>query len=79
MHDAAAIDMFVVLSLSFRLLFAMVIIGLDRRKILHVSATEHPTQDWLLNEVSQAFAESQKPKYLIRDRTRVMVGGSHKG
>jgi transposase InsO family protein len=68
MHDAAAIDMFVVISLSFRLLFAMVIIGLERRKILHVSATEHPTQDWLLNEVSQAFMEGPKPKYLIRDR-----------
>lgn len=46
MHDAAAIDMFVVVSMSFRLLCALIFIGLDRRKILHVSATEHPTQVW---------------------------------
>jgi transposase InsO family protein len=68
MHDAAAMDMFVVISLSFRLLYAMVILSLDRRKILHVSATEHPTQEWLSNEVSQTFARNPKPKYLIRDR-----------
>jgi len=68
MHDAAAIDMFVVISMSFRLLYAMIIIGLNRRKILHISTTEHPTQEWLSNEVSQAFARNPKPKYLIRDR-----------
>ncbi len=67
-HDAAAIDMFVVISMSFRLLFAMVIIRLDRRTILHVGATEHPTQEWLSNEVSAAFFRIPKPKYLIRDR-----------
>jgi putative transposase len=68
MHDAAAIDMFVVISMSFRLLYAIIIIGLNRRKIIHVSTTEHPTQEWLSNEVSQAFAKNPKPKYLIRDR-----------
>jgi transposase InsO family protein len=68
MHDAAAIDMFVVISLSFRLLFAMVIIRLDRREILHVNATEHPTAEWLSNEVTETFKRIAKPKYLIRDR-----------
>lgn len=68
MHDAAAIDMFVVISLSFRLLYAVLIVRLDRRMILHVGATEHPTQDWLSNEVSQAFSKYPKPRYLIRDR-----------
>jgi transposase InsO family protein len=70
MHDAAAIDMFVVVSMSFKLLFAMVIIGLDRRNILHVSATEHPTQEWLATGVSEAFAKNPRPNYLIRDRDR---------
>jgi putative transposase len=64
MHDAAAIDMFVVISMSFRLLYAMIIIGLNRRKILHFSTTDHPTQEWLSNEISQAFSS----KYLIRDQ-----------
>jgi transposase InsO family protein len=68
MHDAAAIDMFVVISMSFRLLYAMIIIGLNRRKIVHFSTTDHPTQEWLSNEISQAFSKNPKPKYLIRDR-----------
>ena len=68
MHDAAAIDMFVVVSMSFRLVFAMVIIRLDRREILRVNATEHPTAEWLSNEVTETFKRIAKPKYLIRDR-----------
>jgi transposase InsO family protein len=70
MHDAAAMDMFVVISMSFRLLFAVIVLSLDRRKILHVSATEHPTQNWLASEVSEAFAHNPRPNYLIRDRDR---------
>jgi transposase InsO family protein len=68
MHDAAAIDMFVVITMSFRLLYAMVIMRLDRRTILHVDVTEHPTQEWLADRISEAFAENPKPNYLIRDR-----------
>lgn len=70
MRDATAIDMFVVISMSFRLLYAMIIIGLDRRKILHVGVTEHPTQNWLASEISEAFAKNPRPNYLIRDRDR---------
>jgi hypothetical protein len=70
MQDAAAIDMFVVISMSFRLLYAMIIIGLDRRKILHVGVTEHPTQNWLASEISEAFVKNPRPNYLIRDRDR---------
>ncbi len=70
MHDAAAMDMFVVVTMSFRLLFAVVVLSLDRRKILRVNATEHPTQNWLASEVTEAFATCPRPNYLIRDRDR---------
>jgi transposase InsO family protein len=68
MRDSAAMDMFVVVTLSFRLLYAVVIISHDRRRILHIDATEHPTQDWLTQTVSQAFTKNPRPKYLVRDR-----------
>jgi Integrase core domain len=70
MHDTAAIDMFVVVTMSFRLLYAMIIVSLDRRKILHFGTTEHPTQEWLAGEVLRAFAKNPRPSYLIRDRDR---------
>jgi hypothetical protein len=70
MHDAAAIDMFVVISMSFKIIFAFIVLGLDRRKILHVGATEHPTQNWLASEITEAFTKNPRPNYLIRDRDR---------
>jgi len=68
MRDAAAMDMFVVVTVSFRLLYALVIMSHGRRKILYVDTTEHPTQEWLLKGALQAFAKNPRLKYLIRDR-----------
>jgi hypothetical protein len=72
MHDAAAIDMFVVISMSFRLLYAMIIIGLNRRKILHISTTEHPTQELLSNEVSPGVCKKSKAK-IFDKRSRLLL------
>src|ERR1700691_3904280 len=51
----AAIDMFVVASASFRLLYVMVILAHDRRRIIHTAVTEHPTAAWLSRQVTEAF------------------------
>jgi hypothetical protein len=68
MHDTAAMDMFVVVTVSFRLLYGLVIMSLDRREILYVDATEHPTQEWLLEGALRAFGKKPQLKYLLRDR-----------
>src|SRR5271155_144230 len=51
----AAIDMFVVASASFRLLYVMIILAHDRRKFVHTAVTEHPTAAWLSRQVTEAF------------------------
>ena len=51
----AAIDMFVVASVSFRLLYVMIILGHDRREIIRAAVTEHPTAAWLSRQVTEAF------------------------
>jgi hypothetical protein len=51
----AAIDMFVVASASFRLLYVMVILAHDRRKFVRTAVTEHPTAAWLSRQVTEAF------------------------
>ena len=43
----AAIYMFVVASVSFRLLYVTIILAHDRRRIIHTAVTEHPTAAWL--------------------------------
>jgi putative transposase len=64
----AAIDMFVVASASFRLLYVMVILAHDRRTIVSTAVTEHPTAAWLSRQVTEAFPWDTAPLYLLRDR-----------
>ena len=64
----AAIDMFVVASASFRLLYVMVILAHDRRKFMRTAVTEHPTAAWLSRQVTEAFPWDTAPRYLLRDR-----------
>ena len=67
-EGVAAIDMFVVASASFRLLYVMIILAHDRRKILRFDVTPHPTAGWLSRQVSEAFPWDTAPRYLLRDR-----------
>src|SRR3984893_14240134 len=64
----AAIDMFVVASASFRLLYVTVILAHERRRIIHTAVTEHPTAAWLSRQVTEAFPWDTAPRYLLRDR-----------
>jgi transposase InsO family protein len=64
----AAIDMFVVASASFRLLYVMIILAHDRRKIVCAAVTAHPTAAWLSRQVTEAFPWDTAPRYLLRDR-----------
>ena len=64
----AAIDMFVVASASFQLLYVMIILAHDRRKIVRTAITEHPTAVWLSRQITEAFPWDTAPLYLLRDR-----------
>jgi hypothetical protein len=64
----AAMDMFVVPTISFRLLYGLLIMGHGRRHILWFGVTAHPTAEWIANQVTQACGWEQAPRYLIRDR-----------
>jgi putative transposase len=63
-----AIDMFVVASATFRLLYVMIILAHDRRKIVRFDVTQHPTAGWLSRQVTEAFPWDTAPRYLLRDR-----------
>jgi putative transposase len=64
----AAIDMFVVASASFRLLYVMIILAHDRRTIVRFDVTRNPTAGWLARQVTDAFPWDTTPRYLLRDR-----------
>jgi transposase InsO family protein len=60
--------MFVVASASFRLLYVMISLTHDRRRIIHTAVTEHATAGWLSRQLTEAFPWDTAPRYLLRDR-----------
>jgi transposase InsO family protein len=64
----AAMDLFVVPTLSFRLLYGLLIMGHGRRQILWLGVTAHPTSEWIANQLTAACGWEQVPRYLIHDR-----------
>ena len=64
----AAIDLFVVPTVSFRLLYGLLIMGHGRRQILWLGVTPHPTAEWIANQLTEACGWEQSPDDLIRDR-----------
>jgi hypothetical protein len=61
-------DMFVVPTISFRLLYGLLILGHGGRHILWLGVTAHPNAEWIANQVTEACGWEQAPCYLIRDR-----------
>ena len=68
MHDTAAVDMFVVVTARFQLLYALLVLGHERRKVIHFDVTQNPTQVWLARQINEAFPWDTAPRYLLRDR-----------
>jgi transposase InsO family protein len=66
----AAMDLFVVPTISFRFLYGLLIIGHGRRQILWFGVTSHPTAEWMANQLTEACGWEQT-RYLIRDRDGV--------
>jgi hypothetical protein len=64
----AAVDLFVVPTMSFRLLFGLLILRHDRREIVWLGTTWHPTAEWIARQLTEAFGWEAPPRYLLRDR-----------
>jgi transposase InsO family protein len=64
----AAMDLFVVPTVTFRLLYGLLIMGHGRRQILWLGVTAHPTAEWIANQLTAVCGWEQVPRYLIRDR-----------
>ena len=69
--DIAAMDLFVVPTIHFDLLYAFVIVRLDRRELVWINVTASPTAEWIARHLTEAFPWNEAPRYLIRDRDRV--------
>src|SRR5438876_4981673 len=59
--DIAAMDLFVVPSIGFDLLYALVIVRLARRELVWINVTTHPTADWIARQITEAFPWAEAP------------------
>jgi hypothetical protein len=71
MGQIAAADFFVVPTVTCRLLFVLVILAHERRRIVHVAVTDYPTAAWTAQQLREAFPWNDVPRYLVRDRDAV--------
>ena len=69
--NIAAMDLFVVPTIRFDLLYAFVIVRLDRRDLIWINVTANPTAEWVARQLTEAFPWDEAPRYLIRDRDRI--------
>ena len=69
--EIISIDFLVVPTITFRLLYVLVFLSHDRRKIIHANVTDHPTSEWATHQLTNAFYGEETPKFLIRDRDKI--------
>jgi transposase InsO family protein len=61
-------DLFVVPTIGFDLLYAFVIVRLDRRDLVWINVTRNPTEEWVARQITEAFPWDGAPDCMIRDR-----------
>src|SRR5512135_771503 len=67
----AAVDLFVVPTIGFKLLYGLVILRLGRRQLVWTNVTANPTAEWIARQITEAFPWDDVPQDLIRDRDRI--------
>ena len=68
LRGSLRIDLFVVRTISFKLLYGLVILRHARRRLVSISVTNNPTAEWIAGQVTDAFPWDEAPRHLIRDR-----------
>jgi transposase InsO family protein len=65
-----AMDFLVVPTVGFKLLFVLVILRHERRHLISLSVTDHPTAEWIARQITDAFPWDEAPDYMVRDRDK---------
>jgi transposase InsO family protein len=69
--DIAAMDLFVVPTIGFKLLYGFVIVRLHRRDVVWINVTTNPTAEWVARQITEAFPWDDAPRFMVRDRDQI--------
>ncbi len=68
------VDLFTLQTIRFRTLYVFVVLHLERRRIVGASVTQHPTSRWLGQRFVNFFPWETTPRFLIKDRDKLLAG-----
>ena len=63
-----AIDFFTVPTATFCVLFVLVVLAHDRRRVIHFNVTQYPTAKWTGQQIAEVFPWDTAPRFLLRDQ-----------
>jgi transposase InsO family protein len=66
-----SVDFFTVSTIRFEILYVFLVLAHERRRIVHFAVTAHPTAEWTVQQLREAFPWDSAPRYLLRDRDRI--------
>jgi putative transposase len=66
--DLVSVDFFTVPTIRFQILYVFLVLAHDRRRVVHCNVTAHPTAEWTVQQLRDAFPWNNVPRYLLRDR-----------
>jgi transposase InsO family protein len=67
----ASMDLFLVPTISFRLLYGFLILRHNRRELVWLGVTAHPSAEWIARQLTEAYGWQEPPRYVVRDRDGV--------
>jgi len=70
-QQIVSVDFFTVPTIRFQVLYVLLVLAHERRRILHFNVTAHPTAEWTAQQLRNAFPWDSAPRYLLRDRDRI--------
>ena len=66
-----SVDFFTVPTIRFQVWYVFLVLAHDRRRMLPLGVTAHPTAEWTAQRLREAFPWETAPRYLLRDRDRI--------
>ena len=70
-RELVSIDFMTVLTAAFRVLYVLVVLAHNRRRVVHFNVTEHPTAAWTAQQIIEAFPDETAPRFLLKDRDQI--------
>ncbi len=67
-------DFFVVSTVTFRVLYVLIVLAHQRRRPLHFNVKANPTSEWTARQLIEAFPWGKAPRYLLHDRDSIYEG-----